>query len=297
MNRALINPHVCVAIALLPVLVLVRSTGADSSPVDSDPVVFLYPAHAVPTLNSASLTQKAWAALEGLQYDQTILIAEEIVSRFGALAHQQQQRLGAFAPDERAAQYGALNDVATALFIKGKVYRLLGKENEARQAYMDIMQNYRFAQCWDTKGWFWKVAESAQDEIDSMDYGVDYGDYTSETLTSKAWKAFQKGRYEAVELYTRKCIELFAETAMQMQKELNDFPPKGWENDYWALNDVGTSLLIRGKALQRQRRNREAAKVFNEIIEAYPYALCWNPKGYYWRVAEAAQRSLAVYTP
>ena len=118
-----------------------------------------------------------------------------------------------------------MTDVATALFIKGRAYRLLERRDEARQAFLDIIQNYRFAQCWDPKGWFWKVAEAAQDEIHSMDFSVDFGDYTSQTLTSQAWKAYQANKHEAVELYTRKCLELYSETALKMQSELHDFAP------------------------------------------------------------------------
>jgi len=291
------------ALALLPTLVLARTTEADPASgvtdanMENASVVLLRPVRSVPAMSSAALTQKAWAALEARRYDEAILVAEETENRFGPMADRQQQRLKTFAPLAQAAQFSALNDVATCLFIKGRAYRMLERNDEARQAFLDIIQNYRFAQCWDPKGWFWKVAEAAQDEIHGLDYGVDYGDYTSETLTTQAWKAYQNRKYEAVELYTRKCVELYAETALKMQSELKDFPPKGQENDFWALNDVATSLLIRGKSLQRQRRNREASQVFGEIIEKYPFALCWNPSGHYWRVAEAAQRSMTVYSP
>lgn len=260
-------------------------------------VVMIQPQRSVPAASSASLTLKAWKALEAGKYEEAILITDETETRFGVLARRQQQQLKDFAPPERAAQYAALNDVATSLFICGRALRALKRGDEAREVFLEIGREYRFAQCWDPKGWFWKVASAAQDEIDCIDYGVDFGDYTSETLTTRAWKAYQAREYTAVELYVNKCLELYTDAALKMQAEMDDFAPRGQESDYWALNDVATCLLIRGKSLQRQRRNRDAATAFSQIIDRYPYAQCWNPNGHYWRVADAARRSLSVHSP
>ncbi|MFH0879804.1 MAG: beta-glucanase precursor, partial [Lentisphaerota bacterium] len=86
--------------------------------------------------------------------------------------------------------------------------------------------------------------------------------------------------------------ELYSKSAMTMQNSLNGFAPKGQESDYWALNDVATCLFIRGKALQRQGKNKEAGLAYREILEKYSYAQCWDLKGYFWRIAEEAHRNL-----
>lgn len=256
-------------------------------------VVYLVPARPVAAVTSTALALKAWKALEGKQYGEVFTIADECVKRFSERAKKQQAQLKNFAVKDRAASYAALNDVATCLFIKGKALRELRRFDEAKDTFQQIPRDYRFAQCWDPKGWYWKVAWGAQDEINCIDYGVDFGDYTSAMLTEKAWKAYQAGHYEATELYVRKCVELYADTARKMQSTLGEYPPKGQEHDYWALNDVATCLFIRGKALRRQRRNKDAALVFREIVEHYPSALCWDPNGWFWKIAEEARRNLA----
>ncbi|MFH0954433.1 MAG: tetratricopeptide repeat protein [Verrucomicrobiota bacterium] len=256
-------------------------------------VVYLIPGRPVAAVTSTALSLKAWKALEGKQYGEVFTIADECVKRFSERAKKQQAQLKDFAGKDRAASYAALNDVATCLFIKGKALRELRRFDEAKNAFQQIPRDYRFAQCWDPKGWYWKVAWGAQDEINCIDYGVDFGDYTSAMLTERAWKAYQAGHYEATELYVRKCVELYADTARKMQSTLGEYPPKGSEHDYWALNDVATCLFIRGKALRRQRRNKDAALVFRDIVEHYPSALCWDPNGWFWKIAEEARRNLA----
>lgn len=270
----------------------VPAAEADAS--TSPPVVFLTPAKPVPAVSSSVLTHKAWKALEMKEYGEVFLLTDEVVSRCEGQALRQQQRLKEFAASDRASNYSALNDVATCLFIRGRALRQLNRLNEAKESFREILQNYRFAQCWDPKGWFWKVAAAAQDEINSIDFKVDYGDYRSETLTTKAWNAFNAKRYEAVEMYVGKCLELYAAPARQMQDSMDDFAPRGQEFDYWALNDVATCLFIRGKSLLRRGRRKEAMEAFQEIVDHYYYAQCWNPNGWFWKVAEAARRSLVV---
>ncbi len=282
-----------------PSAVALASRGAAEVPAaergtDSSVVILLKPAAPVPGVSSAALTQRAWKALERKEYGEVFLVTDEVVSRCEGQALKQQGRLKAFAPSDRASNYSALNDVATCLFIRGRALRELKRNGEAKQAFKEILQNYRFAQCWDTKGWFWPVASAAQDEINSMDFNVDFGDYRSETLTTRAWNAFNARRYEAVDLYARKCVELYGATARQMQSGMQDFASKGQEFDYWALNDVATCLFIRAKSLQKQGRRKEAMTVFQEILDQYSFAQCWNPNGWFWKVGEAARRNLVV---
>jgi tetratricopeptide (TPR) repeat protein len=274
--------------------IVVEPPAVEPSPAaNTNNLVLLKPARAVPGVSSSALMQKAWKAWEKQQYDEVFAIADECSKRFTARAAKQQAALEDFAPKERTLNYGALNDVATCLFIKGKSLREMRRYDEAKEVFREILRNYRFAQCWDPKGWFWKVADAAQDEINCIEYGVDFGDYTSETLTRQAWKAYKAGRYDAMELYVRKCVDLYGDTARKMQSSLEGFAPKGEENDYWALNDVGTCLFVRAKALQKQRRNREAALVYKEILDTYSYAQCWDPNGWYWKLSEESRRNLA----
>lgn len=240
-------------------------------------------------MSSSALTMQAWKALEQKQFTQVMRWANECIRRYRSQALRQQATLSDYAPRQKAFQYWALNDVATCLFIKGRALRWQGKKQEAREIFSDIAEHYRFAQCWDTRGWFWKVSTAARDQIDCIELGIDFGDYTSQTLTAKAWEAFDAKKYRIVELYANKCLELYAEEARKMQATLNGYAGKGQEFNYWALNDVGTCLFIKGRALLEQNRKEEARAVFREIIENYSYAQCWDSKGWFWKVARGAR--------
>lgn len=285
------------AVAATNLLVAARSSSvAPAVPASRPPgtnVVLLQPAKASVGPNSSLMMLQAWKAYEKKEYEKVFVVADECVRLFGPRAARQQASLDDFPDRTRAANYSSLNDVATCLFIKGKSLRDMRCTAEAKEVFREVMRSYRYAQCWDPKGWFWKVAVAAQDEIHCIDYGVDFGSYSSEVLTAKAWKAMQAGRYDAMELYVRKCIELYGEVAREMQSSLAEYAPKGQEQDYWALNDVGTCLFIRGKALQRQRKNREAGLVYREMLSEYGFAQCWDTHGWYWKVADEARRNLA----
>lgn len=288
------------AVASTNLLVATRSTVAGPaaavtpfSPPPGTNVVFLQPSKPSSGPSSSLMMIQAWRAYEKKDYERVFVAVEACVRLFAARAAKQQALLDDFPERGQAPNYAALNDVATCLFIKGKSLREMRCPAEAKEVFREVIRNYRYAQCWDPKGWFWKVAVAAQDEIHCMDYKVDFGNYSSETLTAKAWKALQAGRYDAMELYVRKCVELYGEVAREMQSSLADFAVKGQEQDYWALNDVGTCLFIRGKALQRQRKNREAGLVYRELLSEYGFAQCFDPHGWYWKIADEARRNLA----
>jgi hypothetical protein len=60
------------------------------------------------------------------------------------------------------------------------------------------------------------------------------------------------------------------------------------------LNDVGTCWFIRGRSLEKMRRNSEAKTAYGAAAK-YTYARCWDPDGQaYWSPAEAAAERLEV---
>ena len=215
------------AVAATNLLVAARSSSvAPTVPASRPPgtnVVLLQPAKASVGPNSSLMMLQAWKAYEKKEYEKVFVVADECVRLFGPRAARQQASLDDFPDRTRAANYSSLNDVATCLFIKGKSLRDMRCTAEAKEVFREVMRSYRYAQCWDPKGWFWKVAVAAQDEIHCIDYGVDFGSYSSEVLTAKAWKAMQAGRYDAMELYVRKCIELYGEVAREMQSSLAEY--------------------------------------------------------------------------
>lgn len=69
--------------------------------------------------------------------------------------------LTTFAPIERVNRYWALNDAGTCTYIMATVYERRRMYPEAAQAFRSLAQDYRFAQCWDPKGWYWHPADGA----------------------------------------------------------------------------------------------------------------------------------------
>ena len=114
---------------------------------------------------------------------------------------------------------------------------------------------------------------------------LDFGDSTSQTLTVKAWEALNAGDYLAADTYASKCIELYEAKAKEQQAALTDFAPKESAFDQWALNDVATCSFIRGKVAVAQGKQAEAKALFETVIRDFKFAQCWDPKGWFWKVA------------
>ena len=85
-----------------------------------------------------------------------------------------------------------------------------------------------------------------------------FGDFRSETLTTKAWQALSAKDTEAVLAYTNKCLELYAEQAKKMQDSLEGYPEGEKEKifSYWALNDVTNISFYPGRSLSSGRYER-----------------------------------------
>ncbi|MBL8014201.1 MAG: tetratricopeptide repeat protein, partial [Candidatus Omnitrophica bacterium] len=96
--------------------------------------------------------------------------------------------------------------------------------------------------------------------------------------------------------YVNKTIELYAKKAKEMQGSLTEYP---WESkdkifSYWALNDVGTAYFILGEAYRNADNKEEALKAYKTLIDEYSYSQCWDPQGWFWKPAEAAQEKVAL---
>lgn len=61
---------------------------------------------------------------------------------------------------QRIHSYWALNDVAAAYFIIGKIADEQKHYGEARDAFGTILRDFSLAQVWDARGWFWSPVES-----------------------------------------------------------------------------------------------------------------------------------------
>ncbi|MBI4355407.1 MAG: hypothetical protein HY597_03005 [Candidatus Omnitrophica bacterium] len=240
-------------------------------------------------MTSATLAGKAWQALAAQDYAAVEAYTGKCITLYETKAVEQNQSLNAPAPKERAFDYWALNDVATCYFIRGKAFKEQGKMEAASADFNAILEKLSYGQCWDPKGWFWQVSEAAKDQLNTLRTSYDFGDYTSETLTTKAWQALDVKDYTAVELYTKKCISLYEADAVKQQGSLEEFAPKEKAFSFWALNDVGTCYFILGEALMAQARYEEARVAFEKVVNELSFAQCWDPKGWFWKVAVASR--------
>jgi tetratricopeptide (TPR) repeat protein len=123
---------------------------------------------------------------------------------------------------------------------------------------------------------------------------LDFGDSTSQTLTTNAWNALGEGNYINAIKYTERCAELYEEEARKMQSSLNAKAHIDKVHDYWALNDVGTSYFIKGEALAKLGRKSEAIVAFKVVTDELSYAQAWDPKGWFWSPADAAYPKIAM---
>ena len=128
----------------------------------------------------------------------------------------------------------------------------------------------------------WSVAATAQD----------FGDHSSATLTTKAWTALADGQHELALAYTGKCRELYAGEAATQQAALADFAPADKAHDSWALNDVGTCLLIEGQVREKQGMKKEAIAAYRKLSDELKFCQCRDTKGWFWHPADVAATKL-----
>jgi len=247
---------------------------------------------------SMTLVGKAWNALNQNDLEAVLAYTNKTLELYTEQAKKMQSGLTDYVKgtNEEIHSYWALNDVAAALFIQGEAYRKAGQNDEAKAAYEKLVNEYGFGQCWDPQGWFWKPAETAKQKIASLGSpnAPDFGDVSSSALVAKAWKAFGDKNQEAVDAYVGKALELYEDKAKEMQKSLTEY---AWESkekifSYWALNDVGTALFIKGEYYRSAGNAEEAKKAYQKLIDEFAYAQCWDPQGWFWKPAEAAAEKI-----
>ncbi|MCB9747225.1 MAG: tetratricopeptide repeat protein [Candidatus Omnitrophica bacterium] len=119
---------------------------------------------------------------------------------------------------------------------------------------------------------------------------------SSKELVTKSWEASSKNDLKGLESLVNQCLERFGDEAKTLGEKLSAFPARGEETQYQALNDVATCLFIKAEALMNTGNVAEAITQFQTIIEQYPYAQAWDPRGWYWSVAEKSQDSIDVLT-
>jgi hypothetical protein len=142
-----------------------------------------------------------------------------------------------------------------------------------------------------------RAADPAPAAPSSAAPALDFGDFKSSSLTEKAWQALDGKDYDSVMGYTQKCIDMYKDKAVEMQKSLTAAPDTSDKDKVfanWALNDVGTCYFIQGKALDDQGKTKDALAAYKFLAENLSYAECYDPKGWFWSPAGAAKERVAA---
>ncbi|MBU0694794.1 MAG: hypothetical protein KKC11_09065 [Candidatus Omnitrophica bacterium] len=114
----------------------------------------------------------------------------------------------------------------------------------------------------------------------------------SSEYVKKGWAVLGERKFEEVHQITDKCINEFSQTADNLAARLSELPSKGEESKYQVMNDVATCYFIKGEALMREEKIPEAKKVFKEAVDKYPFAVAFDPRGWYWSIKEKAEITL-----
>ena len=81
---------------------------------------------------------------------------------------------------------------------------------------------------------------------------------------------------------------MYMTQAQKQQKSLTELPKGDNVHTYWALNDVGTCLFIKGQALEAQGNAKGASAVYQKLMNELKFSQCWDERGWFWRPADAA---------
>jgi len=119
-----------------------------------------------------------------------------------------------------------------------------------------------------------------------------YAEDDSSNYVNKAWARLGKKEFSDAHALVDQCIEKYSSLAQDQAKTLGSFPTKGEEDNFKIMNDVATCYFIRGEALMREGKAEEAKAAFGEVIDRYPYAQSFDPRGWYWSIKEKSEITL-----
>ncbi|MFC1703499.1 glycoside hydrolase family 2 TIM barrel-domain containing protein [Candidatus Omnitrophota bacterium] len=120
-------------------------------------------------LSSKEYVAKAWEVLGQKNWEELFDLTNKCIEEYKDEADTQQASLSECPPKGAEGVHQELNDVATCYFIQGEAYMRQGKNEKAKKIFQHIIDNYKFAQAWDPRGWFWLVEEKARVTIDKLE--------------------------------------------------------------------------------------------------------------------------------
>jgi hypothetical protein len=120
---------------------------------------------------SNTLTIRAWESLNHKDEKGVLLFTERCIQLYEQEAKQQAGALADYPQRANIDMYSKMNDVGTCYFIRGEFFKYKKDWQKAKESYQALIGQYPFTQYWDPRGWYWKPAEIAKDEIRKIDEG------------------------------------------------------------------------------------------------------------------------------
>ena len=293
-------PAVEAAPAAVPVVEAVAAAPAvEAAAVAPVPAAAPAAGYAFGDYRSTTLTTKAWESLAVKDKAGVLVYTNKCIDMYAPAAVKMQAELKDYplGDPQKIFSYWAVNDVATSLYIQGEAYRKAREFDKAKAAYQRVVKEFSYGQAYDPASkTFWKPADAARDALDMIEKGLDldYGNMSSSVLVQRMWDSLSRNNLEEVLAYNAKLDKLYSWVARNMQATLKDYPqlPPANIHMFWALNDVGTGMFIVAEASRAAGKNNEAVAAYKKVISDYLYAQCWDPQGWFWKPAEAAQQKL-----
>lgn len=130
------------------------------------------------------------------------------------------------------------------------------------------------------------VAEPPGDD----DFACDH--YPDCVLQVRAWDALGAGELEVAASFASACATIVEEEGRKQQASLPAKPTDDQFMDYGALNSAGTCYFIKGEALMKLDNKDEALAAYKTVVDEFSYAKAWDPRGWFWTVADAAAEKI-----
>ncbi|MBN3038630.1 MAG: hypothetical protein JW869_04345 [Candidatus Omnitrophica bacterium] len=119
-------------------------------------------------LSSGHLTVKSWEALGKKDWESVWAYTQKCFDLHEDEARKQQASLSGFPASDKQSVYDVLNNVGTCYFIRAEGLMRQEKWEEALLAFQYVIDNFKYSQCWDPRGWFWSPAKVSQESIDKI---------------------------------------------------------------------------------------------------------------------------------
>lgn len=141
----------------------------------------------------------------------------------------------------------------------------------------------------------WAETNLAREPSPSEEPGTTMLEDSSSALANKAWESFERKDYVASRAAIERCRSLYGAQAAEMQSKLTALPDKENAHEQWALNDVGTSIFVLGRVAEAEGNKKEAMATYQDVVDNYYYAQCWDEQGWFWQPAVAAKERIAFF--